>query len=302
MTAKQELFKKYKIEEIEYKSPYFPNGLKDLKDCPQKIFVCGNKELLNKEGIAIVGTRFSSQYGNELSYKFSKELSTDFTIVSGMATGIDQSAHKGALSGKKTIAIIAGGFECAISAYNLKIAKEILDNDGVIITEYDKNIPPQNFTFLNRNRLIAAISLATIVVEAPIKSGAMSTANNAILLNRPLYAVPWNLNYFKGAGCLQLIINGAYPLINSKQIINKFLNKNFKLDLFDNQISIKEISVPEKYMKYYNYIKEVSSATEEQIIANFENVSVSEITSDLLMMELNSYIELKDGFYFLSSK
>ena len=217
MFSNKSLFEKYKIEEIEYESEYFPEGFKKLKNCPLKIHVCGNKELLKETCISIVGTRYSSQFGNELSFKISSELSTEFTIVSGMATGIDQSAHKGSLEGKKTIAIIAGGFESTISSHNYKIAKDILDSGGLILTEYENNIPPQNFTFLNRNRLIAAISLATIVIEAPIKSGAMSTAKHALLLSKPLYAVPWNLNYSKGAGCLELILNGALPLINSKQ-------------------------------------------------------------------------------------
>ncbi len=258
----------------------------------------GDETLLNKKSIAFVGTRYCTELGLNTAYKFAKEVSdSGLIIVSGMASGIDQSSHKGAMEAGKTIAVIAGGFSKTIHGQNSKIAKEILERNGCIISEYENNVHPQDFTFLRRNRLIAALSEATIVIEAPLKSGAMNTATYALKYGKVLYAVPYSLNCFKGEGCNKLISNGAIALINSQKIIEKFSQSNSQVSLFKE--SKKNHNMPDCYLAYYDFIKENSPVSYEQIISYFDNKSVSEITISLSIMEINNFIYYNDSLYYV---
>ena len=133
--------------------------------------------------------------------------------------GIDTNAHLGTFDNGKTIAIIACGFNYLFESQNEKIVKEILKNNGTIISEYFPDTPPQAFTFLRRNRLIATISNATVVIEAPIKSGSLNTAQTALKYNKKVFAIPWNINYIRGEGCNFLIQNKVSLLTNYKQIL-----------------------------------------------------------------------------------
>ena len=293
-----DIFKEFPIQKIEYNSDYFPNNFKTIPDCPNHIYAIGDKSLLNSKSIAIVGTRYCTNLGLDLAFKFSKDISEyNLTIVSGMAMGIDRSAHNGAIEKGKTIAVIAGGFSKTIVNSNLQIALKILRSGGCIITEYEDDIPPQDFTFLKRNRLIAAISEATIVIEAPLKSGAISTATYALKYGKPLYAVPYSLNCFKGEGCNKLIESGAKALINSKTILEAFASNYIQTDLFKEDK--KNRNIPNCYLEYYDYIKDNSPVSEEQILSFFDNKSVSEITTALSIMEINNYVYYNDNLYYI---
>ena len=280
------------IKIIEKDSHLFPQNLKALKDCPNKIYLLGNDKILNETSISIVGTRKSTKLGNEIASTIADSLSKNtIVIVSGGACGIDSCAHLAACKNYKTIAYVAGGFNNILRDDRLELAQKIIESGGAIISEYDINFPVQNYMFLNRNRLIATHSDATIVVEAPFKSGALNTANHAIKLKKPLFVVPWNLNYETGIGCNNLIKNGA-KLLTSYQDVLKELS-------ITSQISIDEISennlfsskIEDEYLHYYNYIKELSSVSINDIYSFFKSIPVSDINSDLLMMEINGYIK-----------
>ena len=296
-----EILKKYNKEILIKGEKNFPISLETIPDCPEVLYAIGNISLLNQKCISIVGTRKASTFGNDLAYNFANSLSKNgIVVVSGLAFGIDQSAHKGALEFGNTIAVIAGGFKVAINSGNIKIFEKIINSGGLVITEYEDNTPPQSFTFLARNRLIAGLSLATIVVEAPIKSGALNTAMHANRYERLLYAVPYNLNYSKGEGCNYLFKNGAKVLLDISQILD-ILSVPYEqiqieeLDFKENKIR----NIPSEYMGYYEFIKENAPVSEEQIIQFFYKKCVSEITSDLSVMEIDGYIKLIDGFYTL---
>ena len=225
------------IEIISKESEFFPKNLFILPDCPDILFVIGNKHILNSLSVSIIGTRNSSSLGNEIAYNFSKELSANnIIIVSGMATGIDTKAHLGGTS----IAIIGCGFNHIFKPKNIDIINSILDSGGGIISEFFPDTPPQKFTFLNRNRLVAALSNATIVIEAPLKSGALNTADTAYILKKPIFAVPWNLNLKRGEGCNNLIASKATILLSTKQILDFFnSNEYFELRQKTNEIFLK---------------------------------------------------------------
>ncbi len=264
---------------------------------------CGNTYLLSNTCIGIVGTRKASELGNNIAKKFAMELNKrNITIVSGLASGIDTNAHMGAIT--NTIAIVAGGFEEILRGEKYVLAKKILENNGLIISEYPQKMPVLVHQFLDRNRLISALSKAVIVVEAPEKSGALNTAMHAIEQGKKLFVVPWNLDYWKGEGCNNLLIEGATPLINTSQIFSFLYASTKQLSLEDlnlDNIFLNEQTknIPEEYKPYYEYIKENAPVSTQELISFFNNKTISEINSELSMMEIEGYIKLIDNKYYI---
>ena len=286
---------------IDQDSEYFPQGLFNLLDCPVRLYALGNKALLKKMCIAIAGTRSCSDFGKSLAKKFSNKLSAyNVTIISGMADGIDENAHFGTFGCGSTIAVVAGGFKEILRGNRLKRAREILNNNGLIISEYHPDFTVRKGMFLQRNRLIAAIASATIIIEAPLDSGAVNTAHHALRLNRPLYVVPWSLNYSKGEGCNTLLNEGAKPLID---INNLLIDLHIVSTQTEIDLSIKKpdnSQIPDEYLKYYEYIKQNAPCQLESIVDNFNEDFIGNIISTLTYMELNNYIKQSDKGYYTS--
>lgn len=294
------------VKLITKKSPYFPKKLCDLPDCPEILFVLGNEKILNKFSISIVGTRNSSAAGNNITLDLSKNLSdNNIIIISGLASGIDTQAHLGALSSNnpKTIAIIACGFNHLLSnSKNIKLIKNILNNNGAIITEYFPDTPPQKFSFLKRNRLIAVISDATIVIQAPLKSGALNTAKTALAFGKNVFAIPWNIDTFRGEGCNNLIQNGAHLLTNYTQILKYFnlTNSCHPFKMFSQTPSKKSYKqkIPKEFLNLYKCISKNEPITKENIYTYFPNEHIANINSKLLLMELENLISLNRKYVF----
>ena len=157
------------------------------------------------------------------SRSFARALaSSGLCIVSGLAYGVDAASHRGCLDAKgKTIAVVGSGID-DLTLYpraNLRLAQEILANGGLIISENPEGTKPQTWDFIKRNRLIAALARATIVIEAPIKSGALTTAKYALELGREVYAVPGDALRENTKGSNGLISSGATPIIDPQELI-----------------------------------------------------------------------------------
>ena len=156
----------YKIKQINSRDIYFSDNLLEIDNCPQNLYYVGNINILNTKAISIVGKRNASAKGKYYAYLLAKKYASQgFTIVSGLAKGIDQFAHIGALAAKgKTIAVLGNGLSKIYPEENTKLAKEIIENKGLIITEYKINdkIKPENFPI--RNRIISGLSIATIII------------------------------------------------------------------------------------------------------------------------------------------
>jgi DNA processing protein len=172
----------------------------------------------------MVGTRRASEHGLLASHSFSRSLAASgICIVSGLAYGVDAVSHKGALDAKgKTIAVVGSGIddEALYPRANLRLGQEILKCNGLIISENPAGTKPQPWDFVKRNRLIAALARATVVVEAPIKSGALITAKYALELGREVYAVPGDAMRENTKGSNGLINAGAAPLIEAQELID----------------------------------------------------------------------------------
>ena len=201
-------------------SEFWPSGLNDLGfNCPIGLWYRGQIEKLNPISIAIVGARGASVYGVNAASEIAMELAAlNINIISGGAIGIDAASHQGALQGNGiTVAVMAGGVDCLYPKTNSILFERILET-GLIISEVPPDSQPLRHRFLIRNRLIAAISRATLVVEARIKSGAMSTANEATNLGRDVMAVPGSIRSATSTGCHKLIRDGAVLVSSAAEI------------------------------------------------------------------------------------
>lgn len=176
------------IDFVHCKDKNYPVMLNQVYDAPYGLFVRGNLSVLNTPAVSIVGTRNPSVSGFKTTFNFSKELTTlGYTVVSGLALGIDTAAHKGTILSGKTIAVLACGLENIYPSANKKLAVEIIKNGGCLISEYSPGEPPLKWRFIQRNRIISGLSEATVVMESPPKSGALITADFALEQNRDLY-------------------------------------------------------------------------------------------------------------------
>ncbi len=200
----------------------FPYLLSQIKDSPKSLYVLGNEELLRRKIIAIVGSRECTSYGKNVAEKLAYNLAKqDIVIVSGLAKGIDLYSHIGALKAKgKTIAVMAHGLDMIYPSENRKIAKEIIQSGGAIISEYPIGVKPKPEQFVKRNRIISGLSQGVIVVEAKEKSGALITANFALEQGRSLYAVPGSIFSENSKGTNKLISSGAEIVTDDFNINN----------------------------------------------------------------------------------
>jgi len=225
--AQKTFLSNFVIKTLNIKDEKYPDGLKQISDPPKTLFYRG--QLINNDQcFAIVGTRRCSEYGKELAFSISQDLSrSGLTIVSGMATGIDSFVHKGVLEANgKTIAVLGTGLDNS-SIYpqeNLKLADKILKQDGCLISEYPNGTHGSQFTFPQRNRIISAISLGVLVIEAKTRSGALITANWANKQGKKVFALPGNIHSQNSKGPHLLIKTNKAILIESANDILKELN------------------------------------------------------------------------------
>lgn len=268
--------------------------------------------LLNsKFTIGIVGSRNCTDYGRKVTKEFAREISkSGICVVSGMALGIDGIAHDTALSNiGSTIAILGGGFNNIYPKENEWLFYKIIENGGCIISEYlpDEKVEKKNFP--NRNRIISGLSDAILVVEATYRSGSSITAKYANAQGKRVFAVPNNIFENTGIGTNILIQNGATLITKSKQIIDEVkgksitvsnkVNLNSKCDReIDYQKQEKEVNnvMKSEYLEIYRLLSNKSMHINE--ISIKLNKSVQEITSTIIMMELEGYIEQVQANYF----
>lgn len=279
------------IQEINIENKLYPKQLTKIDNPPKKLYVLGNLELLNTDSISIVGSRLCTSYGASIARTFSRELAKKgITIVSGMAKGIDSNAHLGAIEANgKTIAVLGSGFNHIYP--NKMVYEEILKSGGTVITEYseDTEVSPQGFR--DRNRIVAALSLGTLVIEAKQKSGTGITANYVKRYKRKLFCIPHSIEDEAGIGTNRLLKKGAILVTEVKDILKYFEN------IYDEDIKEKFIiEVPEKYRKIYKEIEKQELTAEE--ISKKVKMNISEVNTILTIMELEDYIQSLPGNYF----
>lgn len=311
------------MEIVELENRYYPNQLKEIKNAPKRLYIEGNKKLLESNIISIVGSRICSEEGEKITEKFVKELvKKNIVIASGLAIGIDTIAHKATLkNGGKTIAVLPSGLNEIFPPENFKLYQEILQKDGLIISEYHPNEEANSKKFLERNRIVSGISLGILIVEAKYRSGTSVTARLAKEQGKEVFAIPHNLEDKNGIGTNNLIKKGIAKLVTSSEDILKTIeiiesekkseNKyslKIKLKLYKNNIAEKKVFITinkkarklkelesKNYKEIYELIYNKINTADE--ICKYTNKKIKEINEKLLMMEIEGFIKKTSGGY-----
>ena len=280
------------IKKISIEDKNYPRLLKKIKNPPKVIYVKG--ELTgNEKCFAVVGTRRCTDYGKQIAFEIAKDLAkAGFTIVSGLAPGIDTIAHKACLEARaKTIAVLGTGLD-EKSIYpkpNLKLARKILETGGALISEYPPGTHGSKFTFPQRNRIISGISFGVLVVEARKKSGAIITAEYAFSQKRKVFAIPGSVFWQTSKGCHYLIKKGAKLVESPNDILEDFGMKKIK----EKEIESERESEENLILKI---LKEGPKSLDE--ILEKTNFPPSKIASLLAILEIKGKVKNLGGNFY----
>lgn len=304
----------------------YPQKLKEITNPPKQLYLEGNVQLLNENSIAIIGSRNCSENGKQLTRKFAYELSKQgLIIISGMAKGIDTIAHEETINAKgKTIAVLGSGFNNIFPKENSKLYKKILENEGLIISEYAPEVQVQSKQFLERNRIVSGLSIGVLVIEAGYRSGTSVTAKIAKKQSRKVFVLPHEINDKYGVGTNKLIQKGAMLVTSTKDIIENFKFLKYKEILNHNRIEKNNMNSNNKLKNNLNIKSDIKSNIQSSVKTNikFNNkeekeiynlvknninnineifkaskIPVNKINETLLILELENYIEKSKGGY-----
>lgn len=300
----------------------YPYLLKQIHKPPQKLYYKGDIKLLQKTCIAVVGTRKNSDYGEEMTRKIIDELShLDICIVSGLALGIDTIAHQAALEyDLSTIAILGSGIENIYPLENLGLAETIFEK-GLIMSEYEDQLAPLKGNFPQRNRIVSGISVASIIIEAPEKSGALITAKLALEQNREIFAIPGDIDRQNSIGPLRLLQDGgAYPISSGWDVIEILRKQPHLFTTAENSHSIKKQNIKQTtktdssgtvspktisglFLKFSHDQQKLFELIPDKRGLNIEQLSqksslpINKLLADLSILEIKNLIITKDGKY-----
>ncbi len=215
------------IREIRRSDPLYPPLLASITDAPERLFVRGRPSVLAHEPtVAVVGTRKLTPYGEAVTRRFVRPWAeTGICIISGLALGIDALAHRTALeAGGTTVAVLGGGVDPDTVAprTNARLAERIITDGGAVVSEYPAGTPPHPGRFPERNRIVAGLSQALVVIEGSMKSGTLITAKAALEYQRDVFAVPGPVTHRSSDGANWLIAQGAYPLTRPEDLLERF--------------------------------------------------------------------------------
>ncbi len=200
----------------------YPERLKEIPDPPPWLFCRGDPACLSQPAVAIVGSRRASHAGLRAAQEVSQSLaSAGYTVCSGLALGIDAAAHRGALEGGSTAAVLASGVDRASPHRHRRLAEDIT-KDGCLLSELPAGTPPAKHQFPRRNRIISGLAQATIIIEAALPSGSLHTAAAALEQGREVFTLPWSIFHEQGAGCRRLLRDGATPITAMEELSSLF--------------------------------------------------------------------------------
>ena len=279
------------IIEINQKDELFPEALRIIQNPPKKIYCIGNIKLLKNRKISVVGSRKCTAYGKSIAETLSTKLSNSgVSVVSGLARGIDSCAHNGALKEVgSTIAVLATGIDRCYPASNQGLYNQISKN-GLIISENPPGYICHRYDFPRRNRIISGLSDAVVVVEAPLRSGALITAEYAMEQGKDLFAIPGNITSFFSIGCNQLIREGAKSIAVLDDILidlNIDINNDeLNLDLGDDEFAV------------YDIIRKRGELSIEDLM-KFTDFEVPKLAGILTVLEMKGAITNSMGKFFV---
>lgn len=282
--------------------PDYPTQLRPYSDKPPILFGQGDAKALSQAQIAIVGSRKPSAHGRQVAYDFAYYLSEKgFYINSGLAQGIDEAAHQGALRQHKTIAVMGTGLEQTYPSQHQALRQQILAHSGTVITEFLPGTPPLQHHFPRRNRIVSALSLGVVVAEAALKSGSLITAKLAAEQGKLVFAIPGHIYSEHHQGCHQLIREGAILVDHPEQVLEDLALPT----QWQNQQQIEQsksipeleiqIELPTHLAPLYTQLDWIGQNIDQLIIKL--RLDISTLTSQLMELELLGLCIQQAGLY-----
>ncbi len=280
---------------ITLNDPRYPKSLKSIPDAPEQLYYKGTwDESLFENCLAVVGSRRMTTYGKQITEKLVSQIaSAGITIVSGFMYGIDGQAHQSCLDvGGRTIAVMPCGINKICPQYHDILYRDILENNGLIISEFPPDQTSLYWMFPRRNRTVAGLSKATLVIEAGEKSGSLITADLTKKFNKKVFAVPGPLTSILSKGTSQLIKEGAEIVTCAEDVINYFKIKKIKnnnLNFNFNKNKLDDIIFQELQRE----------PLEMDILSRKTGKSIAEISSAISMMQIKGIIRSEYGKYYV---
>ncbi|MBX3293283.1 MAG: DNA-processing protein DprA [Acidobacteria bacterium] len=285
----------------------YPAYLREIADPPMVLYVKGNwQECFDQPGIAVIGSRRCSTYGENTAEMLSRDLAEHgICIISGLARGIDAAAHKGALSaGGRTIAVIGTGIDNVYPRENTGLTREILDNGGCLVSQFPLGTPPLPEHFPFRNRIISGLSMGVLVVEASERSGSLITARLAAEQGREVMAVPGNITSGNSYGTNYLIKSGAKLVQQWQDVVSemppdiaaKILPPptDKKVDEVAMQPQLAPAGLSENELKVWNTLSADDETHIDQLLAKTE-MSFGDLNSALVSLDIKDLIRVLPG-------
>ncbi|QEP44101.1 DNA-protecting protein DprA [Ectothiorhodospiraceae bacterium BW-2] len=277
----------------------YPPQLRQLEGMPQLLYGIGRVELLQSAQVAMVGSRNPSHQGQESAHAFARYFaSVGLTVTSGLALGIDGASHCGALDGGgDTIAVMGTGIDRIYPASHRDLAHRIAANGSLLVSEFPPGVGPLASNFPRRNRLLSALSLGTLVVEAALKSGSLITARYASEQGREVFAIPGSIHNPLAKGCHQLIKQGAKLVEGAQDIIEEIAPQLrhylTQLDQADSLSVAKKFTVTEQQL-----IHAIGDGpTPMDTIIARSGLTADRVSSMLLQLELEGHVSFSPAGY-----
>jgi DNA processing protein len=276
----------------------YPAPLRDAYDPPLLLYVWGKLEPRDRHAIGVVCSRRATHYGTQATKKLSYQLAqSGFTIISGLARGIDTAAHEAAVAANgRTIAVIGSGLGKLYPPENLSLAEKIAAGNGAVVSEFPLHTAPDKQTFPMRNRIVAAWSRALLVVECPAWSGSLITANLAAEYGKPIFAVPGPIDKPTSAGCNQLIREGATLVMEAGHILDDLGELPFARAASPAAPAAEFPELPEEEAAVFAAVTSDESLVD--LIIERSGLPAHVVTANLMKLEMRRLIRAFPGFRY----
>ena len=283
----------------------YPELLRQIYDPPVVLYVKGRLTAADKNAVAMVGSRQTTHYGIEVARKLAYQLGyVGVTVVSGGARGIDTAAHQGALNARgRTVAVLGTGINLVFPPENNELFDRIAAN-GAVITQFPFNRPADKQSFPIRNRIVAGMTLGTVVVEANLSSGALITANFATEYGRQIFAVPGRIDSPRSKGCHELIKQGAKLCEGAEDILSEFeyLFPPSNRPPTPNETGVLPgLTLSENEQKAYDTLKAATETSIDEVIRH-SGLPSSAVSVALLSLEMKRVVKQLPGKLFVRNR
>jgi DNA processing protein len=281
------------IRVLTWNEDAYPVRLREIHNAPPVLYLRGSLEAEDEWAVAIVGTRRITPYGRQVAERIALKLANSgITVVSGLALGVDTVAHRTSLeAGGRTLAVLGSGVDRIYPPKNRVLAEKVMEN-GAIISDYAPGTPPEAMNFPPRNRIISGLSLATVVVEASLKSGALITADFALEQGREVFAVPGSVFAPQSRGPNKLIQNGAHPLLDPQEILD-VLDLTRVTEQLEARVVLPSNATEAQLFEVLGHeplhVDEVLAQT---------NLPIEQVTATLALMELKGMVRQVGGMRY----